>query len=36
MMDKVWHFFKYRKDFKTKGAWTTAVSNFIDITKWNV
>lgn len=36
MLDKVWHLFKYRKDFKTNGAWTTAISNFIDVTKWEI
>lgn len=34
MMDKIWHLFKYRKDFTSPGAWATAVSNFIDVTKW--
>lgn len=32
MLDKVWHLFKYRKDFETKAAWATMVSNQIDIT----
>jgi hypothetical protein len=27
MMDKIWHLFKYRKDFKSEGAWATMVSN---------
>jgi hypothetical protein len=29
MMDKIWHLFKYRKDFKSEGAWATMVSNTI-------
>jgi hypothetical protein len=28
--------FKYLKDYETPGAWTTVVSNFIDISKWNI
>lgn len=35
-MSKVWHLFKYKIDYKTNGAWTTAVSNFIDVTKWSI
>ena len=34
MLDRIWHLFKYRVDIKTDGAWATAVSNQIDITKW--
>ncbi len=34
MMDKIWGLFKYRKDFESPGAWASAVSNFIDVTKW--
>jgi len=26
--------FLYTKDFTSEGAWTTAASNFIDVTKW--
>ena len=26
--------FKYMLDYETNGAWATAVSNFIDVTKW--
>ena len=29
MMAKIWHLFKYRKDFKSEGAWATMVSNKI-------
>lgn len=36
MLDKIWHLFKYKKNFETNGAWTTTVSNFIDVTKWSV
>jgi hypothetical protein len=28
--------FKYCFEYETNGAWATAVSNFIDITKWKV
>lgn len=31
MMDKVWHLFKYRKDYTSTGAWATMVSNFIEL-----
>ncbi len=34
MMDKIWGLFKYRKDFESPGAWATAVSNHIDVSKW--
>lgn len=34
MLAKIWHLFKYRIDYKTEGAWATAVSNFIDVSKW--
>lgn len=34
MLDRIWHLFKYRCDMKTDGAWATAVSNFVDVTKW--
>lgn len=33
--EKHWHLFKYRADVKTDGAWATAVSNTIDVTKWD-
>lgn len=33
MLDKIWHLFKYRKDYKTEGAWATIVSNFDDVSK---
>jgi hypothetical protein len=36
MMDKIWHLFKYRIDWKTEGAWATAVSNFIDVSKFEI
>ena len=32
--ETIWHLFKYRVDVKTDGAWATAVSNKIDVTKW--
>lgn len=28
--------FKYRKDYQTIGAWSTVVSNFVDVTKFEV
>jgi len=28
--------FKYMKDFETDGAWATAVSNYVDVTKWQI
>lgn len=28
--------FKYMIDYKTDGAWATAVSNHYDVTKWNI
>lgn len=28
--------FKYMIDFTTEGAWASAVSNFIDVTKWEL
>lgn len=28
--------FKYLKDYETPGAWTTVVSNFIDVTEWSI
>lgn len=34
MLDKIWGLFKYRIDYKTDGAWATAVSNFVDVSKW--
>lgn len=34
MLDKIWHLFKYRCDLKTSGAWASAVSNFVDVSKW--
>lgn len=34
MMDRVWGLFKYRKDFESPGAWATAVSNFVDVSKF--
>lgn len=33
--EKHWHLFKYRADVRTEGAWATAVSNTIDVTKWD-
>jgi len=36
MMNKIWHLFKYRKDFVTGGAWATAVSNFVDLTTFEI
>lgn len=36
MLSKIWHLFKYRKDHETIGAWATVVSNFIDVTKFEV
>ena len=27
--------YKYYKDWETSGAWATAMSNFIDVTKWS-
>lgn len=32
--ETIWHLFKYRIDVKTEGAWATAVSNKVDVTKW--
>jgi len=32
--ETIWHLFKYRVDVKTDGAWATAVSNTIDVSKW--
>lgn len=34
MLDKIWHLFKFRCDLKTDGAWASAVSNFVDVSKW--
>lgn len=31
MLDKIWHLFKFRKDYKTDGAWASIVSNFSDV-----
>lgn len=28
--------FRYMRDYKTKGAWTTALSNTINVTQWDV
>ena len=36
MLNKIWHLFKYRVDYKTEGAWASAVSNHIDVTKWTL
>lgn len=36
MLDKIWHLFKYRKDYKTEGAWATVVSNFFDVSKFEI
>lgn len=30
----IWKYFKYRIDDSNLGTWTTAVSNFVDVTKW--
>jgi len=32
--ETIWSLFKYRVDVKTEGAWATAVSNRVDVTKW--
>lgn len=34
-LDKIWHLFKYRVNLKSDGAWATALSNHIDVTKWS-
>ena len=31
MLNKIWGLFKYRKDYKTDGAWATVVSNFHEL-----
>jgi hypothetical protein len=36
MLNRIWHLFKYRKDYETSGAWATVVSNFHDVTKWQI
>lgn len=36
MLNKIWHLFKFRIDYKTDGAWASAVSNFVDLTKWQI
>lgn len=36
MLNKIWHLFKHRIDFKSNGAWATAVSNFIDVSKLEI
>jgi len=36
MLNKIWHLFKYRVDYKTEGAWASAVSNFLDVSKWQI
>lgn len=33
-LDKIWHLFKYKVNLKSEGAWATALSNHIDVTKW--
>ncbi|MCX6702000.1 MAG: hypothetical protein NTX96_02270 [Candidatus Zambryskibacteria bacterium] len=33
--DKVWPHFKYRYDWKDCRPWTTVVSNFMDVSKWD-
>jgi hypothetical protein len=33
-LHKIWHLFKYIVHLKSEGAWATAVSNHIDVTKW--
>jgi hypothetical protein len=32
----IWKYFKYKFDDDRTGTWTTAISNFIDVTKWAV
>ncbi len=34
MLDKIWHLFKYRADWKSPGAWASVVSNHVDVTSW--
>lgn len=36
MMDRIWGLFKFRKDYQSPGAWATAVSNFIDVSKFEL
>lgn len=36
MMDRIWGLFKYRKDYTSPGAWATAVSNFVDVSKFEI
>lgn len=33
-MSKIWHLFKYVKHYQSAGAWASAVSNNIDVTKF--
>jgi len=35
MLDKIWHLFKYKLDYRTEGAWATAVSNTIDLNRFD-
>lgn len=34
-LNKIWHLFKYIVHCKSHGAWATALSNTIDVTKWS-
>ena len=34
-LNKIWHLFKYIVHCKSEGAWATALSNTIDVTKWS-
>lgn len=36
MLNKIWPLFKYRVDHQSPGAWASCVSNFIDVTKFEV
>lgn len=34
-LHKIWYLFKYIVHCKSEGAWATALSNHIDVTKWS-
>lgn len=36
MLNKIWPLFKYKINLKSEGAWATALSNHIDVTKWTL
>lgn len=36
MMDRIWGLFRFRKDYTSPGAWATAVSNFVDVSKFEL